>query len=390
MKDANYNENGIVVDWKFIKKEYDRLKCPKETHSPFSADFNKIGYAIDLSDRSRGKTTNKLLLGLLLYKYYGIVLQYIRQNSVMCELKNLKNLYTTVIEYGYIEKIFGDEYNDLTYKGRRWNLCLRGEDGKIVYQDPQHCTFCIGLNDSDMLKSTYNAPRGDMIFFDEFIATIYGYDDFTRFNDICKTIIRDRTTPIIFLSANTINKNSPWFNEFGIARQISKMEQGEKAYIKTKYGTQIFVEILGENKSIQRRKVNEKYFGFDNNKLASITGRGAWATDEYQHIPKDEIKILHNFVFILFNEKLIKLKLVMNENIGICIYVTPATKLHDDSIILTNGEIKNKNYIFGLGKGTFLEKYWKLFKENKFYYSDNETGDFLISYLSSIKQIRGI
>ena len=378
---------GIKIDWKLVRKEFKKLRCPANTHNPLLADFDNCGYVIDLSDRSRGKTTNKLLVGLILFKLYGINLHYIRQNSEDCELKAIRKLYETVLDYNYISKIFDDEFNDIRYVGKRWYLVKR-DGSETLYQCEDDCTFCCGLNESDHLKSTYNAPRGDMIFFDEFISTFYGASDFVRFNDICKTIIRERQSPVIFMSANTINKNSPWFDEFVIRKEIEPMKQGDAKLINS-YDTHIYVELLTADNSEVRKAVNKRFWGFPNPKINAITGRGTWATDHYQRIPiyrdmdeDEQPRTLQDVVFISMSGKLVKLKLVKDNNLGLCVFVTPATITHDDSYILTADDITSKRTIFGLGRGTFIESYWRLYERNKFYYSNDTEGDFVKAYIT--------
>ena len=389
---------GIEIDWNKVRKEYKKLNIPKDTHYPLKADLSKTGYVIDLSDRSRGKTTNKLIVGLLLFKMYGIELQYIRQKKADCALKMIRDLYETVKQFHYIEKIFDNAYNDITYYGKRWNLVYRNTDtGEVEDFCEDYCTICHGLDESDSLKSTFNAPKGDMIFHDEFITSMYGYNDFVRFSDMCKTIIRDRLSPVIFMSANTIDKNSPWFDELCIRKEVDTMDMGEDKYIESELGTHLYVEILAENISETRFNVNKRFWGFPNPKLSSITGRGVWATESYPHIPEYEKdkqpEIIQNNLFISMSGKYIKLKLVHDEERGVVVFVTPATRTYDDSIILTVDEIKNEHMLFAFGKGTIVDIYWKLYAMNKFYYSRNSEGAFLKSYIDLAHQslrVRGI
>jgi hypothetical protein len=383
----NKIENGIKIDWNKVRKEFKKLNIPSYTHNPLKCDIENCGYIIDISDRSRGKTTNKLIIGLILYKLYGITLQYIRCRSSSLRGNEKLDLYKTVTENGYIEKIFGKEYNGIINKSRRWYLCKFDETGEIIEQNTESNTVCIGLDESDLLKSTYNAPRGDMIFFDEFIETHYGLTDFVRFADIVKTIVRDRVSSVIFMSSNNINLNSPWFDEFCIRNEIEHMKQGDSKYIVSELGTHIYLEILGEDTSDRRIKSNRRFFGFRNPKLISITGRGEWATETFPHIPTygDEDtppEILQNNVFIKLSGKYVKLKLVNDSKIGVCVFVTPATKIYGDSIILTSDEITNKNEIYGIGTGTIFDIYWKLYMSNLFFFSRNSEGAFVKSYLS--------
>ena len=77
-----------------------------------------------------------------------------------------------------------------------------------------------------------------------------------------------------------------------------------------------------------------------------------------------------------------KLRLIKDVNLGVCVFVTPATRTYDDSVILTADDITSRRQLFGLGKGTFLEAYWKLYDQNKFYYARNSEGAFVKSYIS--------
>lgn len=379
---------GILYNWDKIRKEYKKLKCPKNVYNPLKADFDKFGYIISMSDRSQGKTTNPLLLGMIMHEMYGTIIHYVRDTPDMITPKNLKDLFATVLDYGYIQKITKDRWNSVYYYGKRWFYCNTDENGKITEKSPEHFMFCCSLSDSDALKSSYNCPRGDLIIFDEFIQLSgYGYNDFISFTDICKTIIRDRLSPIIFMLSNTIDLTSPWFDELCIRDIANVMAQGETRQIETVEGTHIYFEILPANISEQRQSVNNRFFGFPNPKLAAITGRGTWATESYPHIKpnkEDTATILYNKLFVRQSGKLLKLQLVKNHT-GLAVYVRPATRTYKDSYILTAGDITESNEIYGFGaRGTLLDVYWKLYKANKFYYASNLDGALFRAYVNAV------
>lgn len=391
---GNDMKKGIKIDWTLVRREFSRLKCPKEYHNPLEPDFDKFGYIIDMSDRSRGKTTNKLLVGLILYKLYGIKLHYLSRQASDCEPKQIKDLYDTVTGCGYIEKIFGDGWNGITYYGKRWTLQKLDDDGNVKESDSDWCTICFGCDEADSLKSRYNCPRGDMIFYDEFIRSTYGYNDFLWFTDICKTIIRDRISPVVFMSANTINRQSVWFDEFAIRKQIENLPMGDHIELATDLGTHIYLEILAPDTSEQRQKVNRRFFGFNNPRLNAINGRGDWATETFQHIPKnktdeengDTCTEREGRLFLQHQGTLLRLRIVQHTRYGLCVFVTPATKLHPDSIVYTAGDIIDRRYIFGTGKGTGLELPWILYKQNKFWYSSNAIGCVVQSFALAVQQ----
>lgn len=385
--DDNPNK-GILYNWEKIKKEYRKLKCPKNVYNPCKADFETFGYVISMSDRSQGKTTNPLLLGMIMHEMYGTIIHYIRCTPDMVTPKTMKDLFATIEDFDYIPKITNDRWNGVYYFGKRWYYCNRDENGKITEKCPEHFMFCCSLPESDNLKSSYNCPRGDLIIFDEFVQLSgYGYYDFIHFTDITKTIIRDRLSPVVFMLSNTIDLTSPWFDELCIRDIANIMQQGETRQIETIEGTHIYFEILPANLSEQRQAVNTRFFGFPNPKLAAITGKGTWATENYPHIKPDKddnASILYNRVFVRQSGKLLKLQLVKNDT-GLCVYVRPATRTYNDSYILTHGEITKRNEIYGFGaRGTILDVFWKLYKANRFYYATNIDGALFKAYVNAV------
>lgn len=383
----NDKNKGILYDWKLIEKEYKKLKCPKGVYNPLKCDFTKHGYCVAMSDRSQGKTTNPLLVGMIMNKLYGTIIHYVRCTPNMILPKMLKDLFSVIKEFHYIEKLTNDRWNSCFYYGKRWYYCSVDEDGKIIEKSPEHFMFCCSLNDADDMKSSYTCPVGDIIIFDEFIQLSgYGYNDFISFSDICKTIIRDRLSPIVYMLSNTINLSSPWFDEYCVRDDVNTMTQGETRSIISPLGTHMFVEILPANISEQRQNVNRRFFGFPNPKLAAITGRGVWATETYPHIPHnseidEHATILYNKLFMRQSGKLLKLQLVKNP-IGLCVYVVPANETYKDSWILTHAEIYDRREIYGLGnRNTILDIYWKLYKANKWYYTSNMDGALVSAYI---------
>lgn len=390
---------GIRYDWKKIRRRLRQLGIPKDMYNPLKGDPTKAGYFWALSDRSRGKTTQCLLLVMVMHDMYETIGQYVRESRDMIAPKNLKDMFDTILQYHYIEKITGGRWSSCYYWSQRWYYCNRDDDGNITEKAPSHFMFCTSLDDSDKLKSSYNAPRGDIIIFDEFIQLNgYNYNDFIRFTDIEKTIYRDRVCGVTFMLSNTIDINSPWFDEFCIRQDVELMQQGEARYIQTDEGTHIFIEILAANQSEQRKTFNTRFFGFNNPKLSAITGKGGWASEHYPHIRQitedqdngtetDPPKILYNKIYLKHAGKLLRLMVVQNQKIGLCVYVHPATRTYRDSVILTNQDISDTREIYGFGSrdDQRLQIIWRLYAANRFYYATNADGALLRAYVKSVK-----
>lgn len=384
-------QNGILYDWKKIRKEYKKLKCPADVYDPLKCDWSKSRFNVCLSDRSRGKTTNPLLVSLIMYRDYGTTPHYLRTTKDQVRPMMMQDLFQTIRECRYVEKIFGGEFNDLDYYAKRWCLVYRDEHGKILRAAERPCLVCFGIDEHQDLKSVYNAPRGDIILFDEFIEDTYRYNSFFNFKNTIKTIVRDRQSAVCYMMANTINQNTPWFDDMMIRDYVTTIEQGKAAYITAGDGVTYFIDILPPDVSERRQKVNELYFGDGNPKLASITGQAMWSTEDYPHIPpykEDEGVMIYNRLYMMHAGRLLHIQMI-RRSIGLCVHVTPAKRLYGDSWCLTLGTIADRRFIFGTGPAdTILQTFWRLYKANRWYYASNSEGAVVKSYLQTLRSMK--
>lgn len=374
--------NGIKYDYKLIKKEFNKLGVPKEYHTPIKYNFNDSNYFVELSERSVGKTTNWLLWGMCQNKLYGTVIQYIRQVDNMITPKYLKQLFETIVLNGYIEKLTNGEFNNVQLKANKWRYIHVNEDGNIDKISNKHFMYNLCINYSEVYKSTYNEPLGDLVIFDEFISKTYLPDEFIYFLDVVKTIQRERRNLKIVMLANTLDIYNQYLHELCIFDTVQSMSIGQHTTLTTNGGTTISISLIQPNYELRNKKnvSNNLYYGFSNSKLNSIRG-GGWNFTKAQHIPRiDYDCILHN-VYILHNSKLLNLELVKNK-LGFCVYVHWAFYTYDDSIIYTLDEMKDRRYIYALGLNEKISKIiWKLYKQNMFFYSTNDCQNFLENYI---------
>lgn len=378
----NDKDNGMLYDIEQIKKDYKKLKCPVDVYNPLDTLDNNCAYNLLLSERSVGKTTNILLLALCFYKQ-GCTTAYIRESNEQITPKKLKTLFKTVLAYGYVNKLF-PEFNTITYKSRYWYLAKKDEEGHIIEADTKPFMVNMSLDESFDYKSTFNSDDTDFIIFDEFISNVYKKDQFVNFMDLHKTISRERLSVRTYLLSNTVDLEHEFFYEFMIADKVKSLKAGEKAVATSDLGTSVFVHwvdvVLRKKK---KKKTNKKYYGFNNPKLASITGEG-WQFSNYPHIPKiEEAKLVLNNYYVVFNENLIKLNVYNCSELGYYVTAHKASRLYDDSIIYTLDEItsKNERYLQGFTK---IDKFiWSLYKKNKFYYSNNSIGLMIEKYVKA-------
>lgn len=383
-------ENGIKYDLNLIMKEYKKLKCPSTVYNPARLPLGRARWFALLSERSTGKTTNIILLGMVCHKLYGTQIQYIRQKELMIMPKNIQNLFATILEYHYVDKITDGRYNSITYKSRRWYYCKVDEDGKILEQSSDYFMINLSIDNNEEYKSSYNAPFGDFIIFDEFIGKFYYPNEFVTLCDLMKTILRSRQSLIgCFMLANTINRHSEYFNELSIYDQVQTLKTGESAIYKTEKNTSVYVELIGiksEERTTVQRLINELYFGFNNPLLASITGDD-WAIHNYPHVPKGKRETIAKNFYISHNNKLINIELTYCEEIGLICILHWAYRTYNDSIIYTIEDIYDKRYKFKFGTSKTDALIWdKLYKNNRFYYSTNDVGDFVSNYIGTAQK----
>lgn len=381
----NNKQYGIAYDWNFLEKEFKKLKCPENVYNPFKVHNVKSGrWYVDLSERNTGKTTNWLLLGMIMNKYYQTQIIYIRELVDMIMPKHALQLFETILQYGYVQKITDNKFNSVKYKSRGYYY-YNTDNGEI---DSTPFMLSMSLDENYLNKSSFNAPTGDLIIFDEFISKYNYSNEFVDLCDTLKTVIRERDSATIVLLANTIDKHNFIFKELGIYEVIQSLEINQQRIYTNPHGTEISVSILGkkiEDMPEHKRNHNRKFFGFANTKLNSIRG-GEWAVPIYPHIPKLEEKdgdvCLFRNRYIKHNDYLLNLELHHNNKLGYCVFVHKANKTYDDSIMFTMDIIiDDKNTRFKWGKSALDNLLLKLYLENKFYYATNFEGELIETYI---------
>lgn len=387
----NKESHGTLIDWNEVRKAYKKLNTPKDYYNPCTLPLETCPYSDILSERSIGKTTNLLLFGMCANKLYGTVIQYIRQSEEMTAPSVARELLDTILNYDggrYVRQLTDDKYNSIYVHWRRAYYCLRDDEGKVIDQSEDPFLVMLSIDRNLSYKSSYNAPKGDFIIYDEFIGKPASETEFVNFMDLLKTIIRQRKTPRVILSANTINLNHSYFREQEISKEVRKLKIGDSEIFTTERGTRIYVEIFGAKQTQIKRDINKMFFGFKNPRLSSITGTDAvWSFDCYPHIVVNEKdKYVTRRLRIKHCDMLLQADIMETEDRGIIANIHPATTTYSDSIVLTNGEVWARNELFGVGKGQLCELFWRLYRANKVYYDSNETGALLAEYVRNIKR----
>lgn len=372
-----------------IIKKYRSLQCPDGYFDPCGLPYNNDKYFIICTERSVGKTTNILLFGMCANWLEGIQIQYLRQFAPMIERRNLRQLFATIKEHGYIPKVTEGHYTDIIYQSHGWYYCNYSDEGELLDRATDPFMMCLSIDQNELYKSTYNAPKGDILIFDEFISSRYPQDEFIRFTDVCKTIIRGRTTPIIFMLANTIDRNNQYFYEMEVNDIVNSMPLGSSAETITHGGTPIYVDFFQPGASPKKTQHNRLFFGFKNRKLGAITGND-WSITPMPHPAADDTRrILSRRFYILYEDRLINLELCRDDTNGTHIIAHMATKgPYKDSVIYSMGLVLDWRYRYKFGHTKADKVIWTLYERKKFFYTSNAVGALVEKYYQTAKEYR--
>lgn len=378
-------------DWTKIWKEYRRLGIPSDVWTPSHIDMDASNHKVIISSRSTGKTTNFILLGMIMNSIYGTVIQYVRHKEL--SKKKILKLCETIESFGYIEKITKGKYNSVDLYADSWKYCKKDEDGKIVEKSEKEFMHNLFTSLSDEYKSSYNAPMGDFIIIDEFMHDGYQMNEFFHVMDIISTVGREREQVYTFFLGNNLNAYSIYLQEMNIARQVRQMNWGEKKYIDIAQ-TRFYVELIQKDLSnVVVKKKSEivwRRFGFGGEKLSSITGVGGWNIKQYQHIPEflDERK--DAFVeqrWICLNGDWLRCKILQNDIYGRYMYIKPSRHkpTNETDIIYQLSEVQTIYQRYGQGFRDDDKIFWSFVNNKNVYLCTNECGMMLDEYMEELR-----
>lgn len=385
----NDPNNGIKYNWKKIMKTYRSLGIPKEYDYsdivPFENDDLKW-YNLN-SERSVGKTTNLLLIGMVMNKMYGTQIQLVRHH--IAKASYYRELFNTIVNYKsgqYIIKLTDGKYNSVKYYQKRFFYCYI-EDGKEVERD--EVPFCVSLSADDcyVLCSTYEAPRGDLIILDECFNDRNTADEFVRFVHLHKTIVRERICDKIFVLGNTLDINNIWYRQLMIQNEIRTLKSGDSKIVYTPQGMPIYIHFLQNRSPEKRRRFNSLHYGFDNPELNAIVGNGEWNVKMYpQTCELVDRKMLVRGIYFNYHDDLFLEGAIIETSSGKYFEVHPAreTSARNGDIQFVLGLPTEKNQVY-FGRDKLSKVIHNFIVKKRIVFNDNETGDLFEKFLTEIK-----
>lgn len=383
VKKIKYIQNdpnlGIDYDWELIAKEYKKLGVPPEYDItdiiPLGNDALK--WYIMTSERSVGKTTNVLLIGMVMNALYGTVTQLIRHH--IDKASYYETLFNTIIAYNkgqYIKKLTNGQYNSVKYHWKNFYYCMTDEKGKLIKDDKP---FCVSLaaDECYSLCSFYEAPLGDWIVLDECFNETNRPEEFVHFVHLHKTIVRERMSDKIILLGNNLDINNIWYRQLMIHNEVRKMQKGQSRIVHTSEGMPIYVHFM-ENRAPEKRRIfNKAHYGWDNPMLNAITGNGNWNVRMYPQTCRLESREqLQRGIFFSYHDDLYLEGAFINSNSGIYFEIHPTkpyTAIDGNLLFTLDFANKPNQILFGFDK--LSKRIIKMVESKRVVFADNETGD---------------
>ena len=346
-------------------------------------------YNIIIGERSNGKTYACLKYGLEQYVKEGKQTAIVRRFREDFTGQRGATMFDALVSNGEITKLTKGQWTNVYYWSSRWFLCRYGENGERE-KDETPFAYGFALNSAEHDKST-SYPNINTIIFDEFITrNLYLTDEFTIFQNVISTIIRQRVNIKIFMLGNTVNKYAcPYVDEMGL-KHFKNMKQGDIDVYR--YGDTELIVAVEYCKPNEQGKPNNFYFAFDNPKLSMITG-GEWELNIYPHLPmkyKPKDVILHFYVHYS-NEWLHGEIVRINENSFIYMHpkTTPLTEHDKRNIIIYSSDfstLPNWNRRINEPRNKITKRIFEYFIKDKVFYSSNDVGEIMRNYIMWCKR----
>lgn len=273
-------------------------------------------YNFVIGERSNGKTT--AVLRHIVRDYYetgrrGAIIRQMEE-----DIKGHKgaSLFAGMISAGMIDELTDGEFQGVKFHNRAYYLGRQNEMGEWIYEkEPFAHIFAV----SQAIHYKSNSyPNVGTIMFDEFMRQdhVYLVDEVVQFLNLVSTIVREKNDAIIFLIANTVSWNSPYFKKFGL-KNVSQMKPGTIATVEYKRkrptGKELVMTVAieyCENTASYGGKASDVYFLIDDERVNMITD-GSFAIPSYppcpHHFTAENVKLT---CWVISDETILRCRLM--------------------------------------------------------------------------------
>lgn len=267
----------------------------------FEANINML-----IGKRSNGKSYSTLAydgIKEFLDSNYDKAFAYARRKDI--EMKKVqKNIFRGMIKNGWLEWYTSGEWNDIQYWQNCWYLRRINANREVEAKcpNPMAYAYCVSTSLNDKGPDIEDIKT---LILDEFIPLNYTYipHEMTLWNNLISTLDRDRNKLKIYMIANTIQKECPYFEYYHI--DPDKLEKG-KIYV-GKAGTvgKLAIEYCNDEGDPETK---ESVFFNDDDEIGQMILGGDWQNRRFPILPKDidpKERALFSF-YVLLRDKLIR------------------------------------------------------------------------------------
>lgn len=273
-------------------------------------------YNFVIGERSNGKTTAVLRHIVRDYHETGRRGAIIRQMEEDIKGHKGASLFAGMISAGMIDELTDGEFQGVKFHNRAYYLGRQNEMGEWIYEkEPFAHIFAV----SQAIHYKSNSyPNVGTIMFDEFMRQdhVYLVDEVVQFLNLVSTIVREKNDAIIFLIANTVSWNSPYFKKFGL-KNVSQMKPGTIATVEYKRkrptGKELVMTVAieyCENTASYGGKASDVYFLIDDERVNMITD-GSFAIPSYppcpHHFTAENVKLT---CWVISDETILRCRLM--------------------------------------------------------------------------------
>lgn len=344
-------------------------------------DYEALYYMI-FGQRSNGKTVAAQMCALIRFVLYGEPCAIIRRWEEDFSGKAAGLFWGGVEKLGLIEYLTGGQYDSVYTRSKLFYLSKIDDEGKrITAKTP----FCYGFALTQMEHDkggTYPGNLGTVIF-DEFMTRgSYLPGEFALFTNALSTILRDDGKAKIFMLGNTVSYYCPYFREMGL-KHMRDMEPGDISLYTGLHADCKTVVYYSDG--LPQGKKTDKYFAFDNPRLQMIT-TGRFEMALYPHCPRDFARSEVAFSFFIdFDGELLRGDVVRG-SADEWIMITPKTtplQSPDSDLIYSDKDDNRPNWRRRINRPVTRaeQAIYSLFRADKVFYADNQTGETVRTYL---------
>lgn len=334
-------------------------------------------YNMIIGERSNGKSYAVLKYALEQYWKNGSELAYIRRWNDDLTGRKAQDAFSALVYNNEIVNITNGAWDYVRQYSGKLYFEKSNEKGEIVRSEKPF-GHLFGLSTPETYKSL-SYPGVRTILFEEFLTQETCFrDEWSRFQSVLSTIIRDRNDVTIFMLGNTVNKYSPYFGNMGLTH-IKQMKQGTiDVYSYGQHKNIVAVEYCNPTK---HGKKSDVYFCFDDSSSMITSGEWDFGRFPLMHYEYKKEDIIYSF-FILFDEEMIQCDIIRRSNAMPCLFFHKKTTPIKNNSDLVFGEYSERG--FCISNIRHIPKICTAFTMYDKFYSDNEVGQIIKNYTNSI------